>query len=307
MSYSFMHLLLLAYHISIILNKSILFYFDMTHQAAQERDAGVIFLGDFWHVRGALNVQLLNEVMSELRSWNQNTLSTETETEMEKLNEKGQEQGRQLEERGKGKLKGKGKQTPVIMIPGNHDQVSLGGAVHSLQPLTYAFDPEQVLLISEPAVCMGALWLPYRRDEKLLARALLGTRFTDVTEGTKGTEGGDSATSNTSTDIMNSNVITADKKANSMGAEVGIDARPEASIVFCHADVRGARMNDNAVSRGGMDVRAFPPNVPVYRYVFTYMHACAHILMYTYTCTNAYMRTRLPILIYTTTLTPIHI
>ena len=25
------------------------------------------------------------------------------------------------------------KQTPVIMIPGNHDQVSLGGAVHSLQ------------------------------------------------------------------------------------------------------------------------------------------------------------------------------
>jgi hypothetical protein len=53
------------------------------HSAAVQRNAGIIFLGDFWHVRGALNVDLLNRVLKSLRQWKQ----------------------------------------PVIMIPGNHDQV----------------------------------------------------------------------------------------------------------------------------------------------------------------------------------------
>ena len=56
---------------------------DRVHQAAVERNAGVIFLGDFWHVRGSLSVELLNRVLKALRRWTQ----------------------------------------PVIMIPGNHDQV----------------------------------------------------------------------------------------------------------------------------------------------------------------------------------------
>ena len=46
--------------------------------------AGIIFLGDFWHVRGSLSVELLNRVLKCLKEWTQ----------------------------------------PVIMIPGNHDQVS---------------------------------------------------------------------------------------------------------------------------------------------------------------------------------------
>lgn len=34
---------------------------------------------------------------------------------------------------------------PVVMIPGNHDQVTLGGGVHALTPLQFAFaDPKQV-------------------------------------------------------------------------------------------------------------------------------------------------------------------
>lgn len=34
---------------------------------------------------------------------------------------------------------------PVVMIPGNHDQVTLGGGVHALTPLQFAFtDPNQV-------------------------------------------------------------------------------------------------------------------------------------------------------------------
>lgn len=34
---------------------------------------------------------------------------------------------------------------PVIMIPGNHDQVTFGGGMHALTPLQFAFtDPAQV-------------------------------------------------------------------------------------------------------------------------------------------------------------------
>lgn len=55
------------------------------HAAAVRHNAGIIFLGDFWHVRGSLSVELLNRVLKALRLWQQ----------------------------------------PVIMIPGNHDQVDL--------------------------------------------------------------------------------------------------------------------------------------------------------------------------------------
>lgn len=53
------------------------------HQAAVARQGGIIFLGDFWHVRRSLDVELLNRVLDVLRTWT----------------------------------------CPVIMIPGNHDQV----------------------------------------------------------------------------------------------------------------------------------------------------------------------------------------
>ncbi|XP_073389591.1 uncharacterized protein [Physcomitrium patens] len=62
------------------------------------RKAGVIFLGDFWHSRGALPVELLNMAIMELRVW----------------------------------------QCPAIFIPGNHDQVNLEGSVHALQVLEAA-------------------------------------------------------------------------------------------------------------------------------------------------------------------------
>lgn len=58
---------------------------DQVHLEAVQRDAGIIFLGDFWHVRGALSVELLNRVLKCFQRWHQ----------------------------------------PVIMIPGNHDQVLL--------------------------------------------------------------------------------------------------------------------------------------------------------------------------------------
>jgi len=44
---------------------------EEVHAAALERNAGIIFLGDFWHVRGALNVELLNRVLKSLGAWTQ--------------------------------------------------------------------------------------------------------------------------------------------------------------------------------------------------------------------------------------------
>ena len=101
---------------------------DRVHAEAVAKSAGIVFLGDFWHVRGALSVDLLNRILRSLRKW----------------------------------------RCPVIMIPGNHDQVNLGGNVHSLEPLQYAFEKDQALIFSDPVVCLGALWVPYRRDLETL-------------------------------------------------------------------------------------------------------------------------------------------
>lgn len=56
---------------------------DHVHTEAERRGAGVMFLGDFWHMRGSLSVALLNPILDQLSHWRQ----------------------------------------PSILIPGNHDQV----------------------------------------------------------------------------------------------------------------------------------------------------------------------------------------
>jgi len=147
------------------------------HDEALERNAGIMFLGDFWHVRGVLNVELLNRVLKSLQLWSQ----------------------------------------PVIMIPGNHDQVTLGGIVHALEPLKYAFDHERILMINEPSICLNALWVPYRRDHHLMKSILKAGNDND-----------------------------------------------DIDIIFCHADVKGAFMNDGIRSREGISITEFPENMPIY-------------------------------------------
>lgn len=147
------------------------------HDEALARNAGIMFLGDFWHVRGVLNVELLNRVLKSLQVWSQ----------------------------------------PVIMIPGNHDQVTLGGTVHALEPLKYAFEEEKILMINEPSICLNALWVPYRRDHHLMKSILHAGNKND-----------------------------------------NID------IIFCHADVKGAFMNDGIRSREGILITEFPENMPIY-------------------------------------------
>jgi hypothetical protein len=117
------------------------------------------------------------------------------------------------------------------MIPGNHDQVTLGGKVHSLEPLKYAFDPEKILMIDEPAICMHALWIPYRR------------------------------------------------KAETMKSILSQCHRKDISAIFCHADVRGAMMNDNMQSKEGLEVHHFPVNIPIFSGHFHKPHTVRLLLL----------------------------
>ncbi|CAB1108469.1 ABC [Ectocarpus sp. CCAP 1310/34] len=109
---------------------------DRVNEEAMKRSAcGIAFLGDFWHARGSLKVDLLVPVMERLATWTR----------------------------------------PVVMIPGNHDQVTLGGGMHALTPLQFAFtDPMQALVLSEPTLFLGALWIPHRRNNTEM-EGLLGS------------------------------------------------------------------------------------------------------------------------------------
>jgi len=72
-------------------------------------------------------------------------------------------------------------------------------------------------MINEPALCLGALWIPYRRDPAVMKAVL------------------------------------------TQAAE-----RADISMVFCHADVKGAYMNDNMRSMEGIDITAFPKHLPIF-------------------------------------------
>ena len=84
-------------------------------------------------------------------------------------------------------------------------------------------------MINEPSVCMGALWIPYRREGAVMKGVL---------------------------------------------AEAGL--RSDVSMVFCHADVRGAYMNDNMRSKEGLDISCFPKNLPIYSGHFHKPHTVSH-------------------------------
>mmetsp|Transcript_14510 Transcript_14510/g.21180 ORF Transcript_14510/g.21180 Transcript_14510/m.21180 type:complete len:559 (-) Transcript_14510:19-1695(-) len=102
------------------------------HEQAVRREAGVVFLGDFWHSRGDLPVEPLNLVLEEFSRWTQ----------------------------------------PMIMISGNHDQVSFDGEVNALEPIALASGKDRVMVFSKPTLFLDALWVPFRRNEAELQKAL---------------------------------------------------------------------------------------------------------------------------------------
>ena len=169
----------------------------VVHQAAIERNAGVLFLGDWWHHRGTIRVDLLNSVLDSLKEW----------------------------------------EVPMVMIPGNHDQVTLGGHNHGLTPLQHAYRVERQdksgnthsfpgpLIFSHPTKFAGGFFIPHVRDHTIMESILQAP-----------------------------------------------EAR-EANALFVHADVTGAYMNDLIVSMGGVAPNMFPANKPIYSGHFHKSHS----------------------------------
>lgn len=145
---------------------------------------GVLFLGDFWHHRGTLRVDCLNAVLGAFSNW----------------------------------------KVPMIMIPGNHDQVTLGGDNHSLTPLANAYRVETAdggfvsgpLILSNPTIFRKALFVPHIRNADTL-RAIVGSSYAKM-----------------------------------------------ASALFLHTEVKGAMMNDLIVSTHGISPSVFPSNKHIY-------------------------------------------
>ena len=122
------------------------------------------------------------------------------------------------------------------------------------------FRPGQVLLINEPVVCMGALWIPYRRDPKMMKAVLTAGRFSD----------NDMAGGFNKLDDISDNLKEKLKE------------NEKVSIIFCHADIQGASMNDNMRCREGLDISAFPPNLPIYSGHFHKPHTVRTTCLRTY-------------------------
>ncbi len=120
---------------------------DTVHRTAVEFNAGIIFLGDFWHHRGFVRVDCLNAVLQAMGTW----------------------------------------EVPSIMIPGNHDQIDLRGLDHALTPLSNAYriySPIEVdgsiprkqyagpFIISHPTKFLNALFCPHIRDKETMKSIL---------------------------------------------------------------------------------------------------------------------------------------
>ncbi|KAL3826974.1 hypothetical protein ACHAXA_000038 [Cyclostephanos tholiformis] len=120
---------------------------DTVHRTAVQFDAGIIFLGDFWHHRGFVRVDCLNAVLQAMVTW----------------------------------------EVPSIMIPGNHDQIDFRGLEHALTPLSNAYriyPPSKVdesiprkqyagpFIISHPTKFLNALFCPHIRDKEIMKSIL---------------------------------------------------------------------------------------------------------------------------------------
>ncbi|KAL7529811.1 hypothetical protein ACHAXR_003170 [Thalassiosira sp. AJA248-18] len=125
---------------------------DTVHNTACRANAGILFLGDFWHHRGFVRVDCLNAVLDTMSKWT----------------------------------------VPCIMIPGNHDQIDWKGLEHALTPLSNSYriissrnkavdddsgdgPPKQYagpLIISQPTKFLDALFVPHIRDKAMMESIL---------------------------------------------------------------------------------------------------------------------------------------
>ena len=194
------------------------------HRVAQQHtNSGIMFLGDFWHIRShTIRIDLLHRILSLFQQ--HYTL-------------------------------------PMILIPGNHDQISSSSSfsstqqqqqLHSLTPFQNAYripirgddgivaastSINGVLILDEPTKFMNALFIPHIRSPVVMENILKEMYGTN---------------------------LCSDNNDEGNTSQPTSHTRRKADIIFCHVDVTGASMNDNIVSQGGISIQAFPPNIPIY-------------------------------------------
>ncbi|GAX81140.1 hypothetical protein CEUSTIGMA_g8573.t1, partial [Chlamydomonas eustigma] len=206
------------------------------HKEAVQRDAGIMFLGDFWDERGALPVEPLNAVIRELKTWTQ----------------------------------------PTLMLVGNHDQVNLGGESHSLTPLSAAcpqhihvfsrptlyrkalwlpyrrqHDVLQAAIRAAKAHSVGVSTLQAVRGsavegsrvEREIQHEICDNHFAEATEAFLG-----------QMEVVPSATVPS----------VTVPALTSFGAVFAHADVQQAQYNYFLQSREGISLDTFPSHMPVY-------------------------------------------
>eukprot|EP01132_Coremiostelium_polycephalum_P004210 gene4210-5272_t len=104
-----------------------------SNKKQQESTIPVVFLGDFWHQRHSLQVRHIDQLLQEFDHWNRENI-------------------------------------PIIIIPGNHDQVSLDGQVHGVQlfslfpNITVATNP----IFDENERCAYLPWRETKEEQQQL-------------------------------------------------------------------------------------------------------------------------------------------
>ncbi len=174
------------------------------HAKAKRENAGVLFLGDFWHHRGTVRVDCLNAVLNALSEW----------------------------------------EVPMIMLPGNHDQVSLGGEEHALTPLQNAYRVTDMGCNDNEA--FGS-----ESESSLTAKTSL-----DSVPGI--------LIFSVPTKFQNALFVPHIRDTGTMQSVLQSKVSASSSAVFVHADVTGAYMNDSIISTHGIAPAYFPPSIPIY-------------------------------------------
>ncbi len=111
---------------------------EQVRSLALSGDRRVGFLGDLWHVRYALPVDLLNRLDDVLEGWTDDGIT-------------------------------------ATFLVGNHDQCDVAGN-NGLSVLERHYDEGSIRVYSKPTEDEHGLWLPYRKDIAPLAKAIEATK-----------------------------------------------------------------------------------------------------------------------------------
>lgn len=108
------------------LDRAVVVLREVREHALRRGATHIVCLGDFWDARGSLNVRQLDAVLDELHRWRDARI-------------------------------------PAVLIPGNHDQVSLSGRVHGIR---FAEAFPNVAVATEPLLWAEhrVAFLPWRED-----------------------------------------------------------------------------------------------------------------------------------------------